>query len=159
MEIDLDGSALKTPLLVVLTVVLLSINGWVGTRVTPHSSEGELLLLTPRLWQRYRFLQITETQIETLIALDQAVLESDLTTTAQLAEQALRLADSIAVVPGPHECVPVRTQLEDAAWQYHEAANAAVQAHLDPSYDPTPDLNQARRALSVAQQQWAALQP
>jgi hypothetical protein len=158
MEIDLDLSAAKTPLIVGLACLLLGLNGWVGWRVTPVS-EGELLLLTPRLWQRYQFLQATGAHLETLAALDQALLESDLTTAARLGEQTQQLAEQLAIVPGPQECWPVRERLADAAWSYHEAAHAVVQAHLDPGHDPTPALNQARAALSRVQQQWAALQP
>ncbi len=158
MEIDLELSAAKTPLLIGLACLLLGVNGWVGWRVTPVS-DGERLLLTPRLWQRYQFLQVTGAHLETLVALDQELLASDLTTTAQLMERAQYLADRIAVLPSPAECIPVRELLTDAAWLYHDAAHAVVQAHLDPTYDPGPVLNQARAALAQAQQQWAALQP
>ena len=158
MEIALDLTEAKTPFFILLAIALLSMVGWAGYRATPVSDE-ELLLLTPRLWQRYQFLRKTEAHIEALGRLDQELITGDLTTGAQLGDQALHLADRIAVVPGPSECIPVRQQLEATALAYHDAANAVVQAHLGAGPDPTPVLNQARASLATARQQWRALHP
>jgi hypothetical protein len=158
MEIALDLTEAKTPLFILLAVALVSLVGGLGYRATPVS-DGELRVLTPRLWQRYQFLRKTETYLAALSRLDHDLITGDLTTGAQLSDQALHLADRIAVVPGPSECIPVRDQLEIAALTYHDAANAVVQAHLGAGPDPTPVLNQARTALASAIHQWEALQP
>ncbi len=141
-----------------LGVVLLSL-GFVGHHVTPVSREGELLVLTPRLWQRYGFLRETAAQLAALAALDTTLVTGDLTAVAQAGEQAAQVAAAVAVTAGPQECTPVRESLMLAAQAYQSAATAILEARLNPQLDAIPALNTARATLEEAQSQWAALHP
>ena len=158
MEIEVKVSRSRWWLVLALGVVLVGL-GLLGRRVTPVSWEGEALVLTPRLWQRYGFLRETEQQLAALAAVDTTLVTGDLTAVAQAGEQAAHLAGVAAVTAGPNECAPVRESLTWAARAYQSAAMAVLEARLNPQLDAVPALNTARATLEEAQSQWAALHP
>lgn len=158
MEIEVKVSRSRWWLILALGVVLVNL-GLLGQRVTPVSREGEALVLTPRLWQRYGFLRETEQQLAALAAVDTTLVTGDLTAVAQAGEQAAQVAAAVAVTAGPQECTPVRESLLLAARAYQSAATASLEARLNPQLDAVPALNTARAALEEAQNQWAALHP
>ena len=158
MEIEVNLSRSRWWVILALGLTLLGL-GLLGQRVTPVSREGELLVLAPRLWQRYGFLRETATHLAALADLDAILVSGDLTAVAQAGEQAVHLASVAAVTAGPNECAPVRESLTWAARAYQSAATAVLEARLNPQLDAVPALNTARATLEEALSQWAALHP
>lgn len=158
-EIELQWRPRK-PIAIMAGLLLLAILvGYLGYQTSPADRYGELVLLNPRLWQRYQFLHATAKQMSALETLDTTLLTGDVATIAQAGEQAQHLAEQAAVTAGPSECAPVREAVVNAAQTYENTATVFLNAQLNPQIDPRPALNLAREALTEAQNQWQALIP
>jgi hypothetical protein len=170
VEIEINSPVL---LYVVLAVVVAGILVLVGRAVTPATSDGEILVLSPAYVATVRYLTTAQQRLDDLDAVDEdltGVLDADrgnIYTQGRDAEhafsRALNAAREIERDQSPLSLATLQTALYNAGSAYVEAARATLQWVSAPSEENRQSADAAREAarerLSASRQLQEGLWP
>ncbi len=169
MEVRISRKALVRLLIVLGLPAFVLVVYWIGTRVTPYTTTGTPILLSPSLRESIAYRRQAVEWMRRLREVDQQLvsLQSDRQTDvyeqtrqAEVAlSSALQIAQEVEIRHAPSALAGLRTLLLDASDRYYATAQAAAQW----VGAPTPDnqdavaqaLAEARAALSaVSESRW-----
>ena len=170
MEIEINSPVL---LYVVLAVVVAGILALVGRAVTPATSDGDILVLSPAYVATVRYLATAQERLDDLETVDEGltgVLNADrgnIYTQGRDAEhafsRALTAAREIERDQSPLSLATLQTALYNAGSAYVEAARATLQWVSAPSEENRQSadaaLDAAREELETSRQLQEGLWP
>ena len=169
MEIRISRQALVRLLIVLGLPTFVLVVYWMGTRVTPYTTTGAPVLLSPSLRESIAYRRQAVEWTRRLREVDQQLvkLQSDRqqdvyeqTRQAEVAlSSALQIAQEIEIRHAPSALAGLRTLLLDASQRYYATAQAAAQWVGAPTPDHqdavTKALSEARVTLSaLSESRW-----
>jgi hypothetical protein len=169
MEVRISRKALVRLLVVLGLPAFVLVVYWIGTHVTPYTTTGAPVLLSPSLRGSIAYRRQAVEWARRLREVDQqlVILQSDRqadvyeqTRQAEVAlSSALQIAQEIEIRHAPSALAGLRTLLLDASERYYATAQAAAQWVGAPTPDNqdtiTQALAEARIALSaVSESRW-----
>ena len=169
MEIRISRQALIRLLIVLGLPAFILVVYWMGTRVTPYTTTGAPVLLSPSLRESIAYRRQAVEWTRRLHKVDQQLVELQSDRQQDVYEQtrqaeaalssALQIAQETEIRHAPSALAALRTMLLDASQRYYATAQAAAQWVGAPTPDNqdavTEALSEARVALStLSESRW-----